>query len=255
MCRKTIFSRIGPSFIRAAACLSVAFFTAPASAQVYKCVDDAGNLTFSQVPCPGQSTSKVGTGAKRTSDTDCSWATRFARDVARRMQSGRTSDQTFGAYGGVDAVSSGTLNLINYVYRYQHASDVSVDRIASLTGSMCSAGSLGDVSCEALPFNEYDDPDRCEENGTEDEADDGASAAAAATVGAAERRPAAAPAPAASSAQADRSEAVESCKQPVRDKIDAINESMRSGYDPARGERYREELRELSRRYRDCDRL
>ncbi len=254
MCRRTRSSRSARTFTFAATGVVLALVSAPVDAQIYKCVDAAGNLTFSQVPCPGQSTSKVDTGAKRASATDCSWATRFARDVARRMQSGRSSDQTFDAYGGVDAVSSGTLNLINYVYRYQHASDVSIERIASLTGSMCGAGSLGDVSCEALPFTEHDDPERCEADDPEDDADDSPSAAAVATTGAANAQPAVTSTSSALPTQADRSDAVEKCKQPIRDRIDAINEAMRSGYDAARGERYREQLRDLSRQYRDCER-
>ena len=43
------------------------------------------------------------------------------------------------------------------------------------------------------------------------------------------------------------------CKQAYRDQIDAIDAEMRHGYSSEQGERYRERLRSLTERMRECE--
>jgi uncharacterized protein DUF4124 len=45
--------------MRLALLITAALFAAPASAQVYKCVDAAGKTVYSQQPCPAGESSKV----------------------------------------------------------------------------------------------------------------------------------------------------------------------------------------------------
>lgn len=249
-------------FCRSGACAATAvvaillLFTTPAQAQVYKCVDTDGNPSYSQTPCPDQPSTEVNVSSSSTRNTNCSWARRFALDTARRMRGGRSSTELFNIYGGVDSVSKGTVSLINYVYQYEHADEVSSERVATLTFAMCSGGSLGDVSCEALPFSAGDDPNRCEA----DSPDDFEAKQAEATgmpveqVESAETVASDFAAPPPRVQQANDPDAFNDCRQPVRDEMDRIYALMRDGYDAATGERYRERINELRLQYRECTR-
>ncbi len=213
-----------------------------AQAEIYKCIADDGGITYSQVPCPQQKTTTVRKAVPKTEAVvDCRWALAFASDVTRRMRSGLASEALFDSYGGIDSVSSGTINIINYVYRFRGNESVPEQRIFSLADSMCKAGSLGDVRCEALPYGQ--DPGKpCEDEDPDGVLDVSMAPAQALPVAA----------PATNQQQARIDESNDQCKQVIRDQIDAIDAQMRKGYDSAQGERYRENLRVLTTRLRDC---
>jgi len=222
-----------------------------AKAEIYKCVAEDGGVTYSQIPCPKQKTTTVRSAVPKTRGVvDCRWASAFAGDVTRRMRGGMASDVLFDSYGGIDSVSPGTINIINYVYRFRGDEAIPEQRISSLAGSMCKAGSLGDVSCEALPYGQHPDG-RCDaeniENGLAEDDDnrpqDGLQQAA----------PAAAVDLQGSNQQQARADGASAqCKKGIRDQIDAIDAQMREGYDSAQGERYRENLRALTTRLHNC---
>ena len=226
-------------------------FAVPVHAQIYKCVDADGNTEYTQTPCAKDDSKSVQTSvvtstASGDAAVDCRWASMFATDVARRMQAGQASDEIFNMYGGLGGASKGTINIINYVYRFRANTDVSVERIASLAGSMCKAGSLGDVSCEALPYGSDPERDRCDPDYEEAGAPYGLEASSSPPA-------ATAPSRAPIRVTTERSEEeVAACKKRYRDQIDAINARMRSGYSSEQGEQYREQLRALSRKLREC---
>lgn len=239
-------------------CLVPLLLASGAQAEIYKCTADDGGITYSQIPCPQEKTETVRTVTSRSSaPADCRWASQFATEVARRMRTGRDSASLFDLYGGVDSVSNGTVNIINYVYRFRSDDSIGVERISSLAGNMCKAGSLGDVSCEALPYGQDPTGKRCnpdDEDGesavttvaTVDNSDLLGNASTAQEASNNSRRVVSNAAP-----PEDRSQ-IEACKKRYRDQIDAIDARMRNGYDSSQGERYREELRELTTRLREC---
>jgi hypothetical protein len=166
------------------------------------------------------------------------------------MRGGMASEALFDFYGGIDSVSSGTINIINYVYRFRGDEAIPEQRISSLAGSMCKAGSLGDVRCEVLPYGQ-EPGDRCDPEKTEDNLagdDDGL------PTGEPQQSASATTAGVQTSIQqqvrADGSS--DQCKKGIRDQIDAIDAQMRAGYDSAQGERYRESLRTLTTRLHNC---
>jgi len=215
---------------RFALLLIALLFASGVQAEVYKCVGDDGNVTYSQLPCPIKE-SKTVRARVETGEyvLDCRWATAFASDVTRSMRAGLAPDTVFDLYGGADQVSPGTVNIINYVFRFRADSSVPDERITSLARSMCEAGSLGDVRCELLPYGHESGSNRCNPQAGEGR-DASEQPMAGATIDAAS----------------------EQCKKNARDEIDEIDAQMRQGYDPAQGERYRERLRMLTTRLREC---
>lgn len=245
-------------------CLVPLLLATGAQAEIYKCIADDGGVTYSQIPCPEEKVETVRTVTSRSSDpADCRWASQFANEVARRMRTGKDSASLFDLYGGVDSVSNGTVNIINYVYRFRSDDSIGVERIASLAGNMCKAGSLGDVSCESLPYGQDPTGKRCNPDDDETDGDANSTVATVAPVDNSDLLGSANASQDASGSDnarrivsnaepAENNEQREACKKRYRDQIDAIDARMRSGYDSEQGERYREQLRGLTTRLRAC---
>lgn len=232
----------------------------PAAAQVFRCETEDGSVAFSQTPCPNQKSTAVSTSSTRSDEVECRYANHFALETASAMRRGVPSDRAFAQYGGLDSISRGTVGIINYVYSFRSSSDVSVERIAALTQSKCKAHAFEDVSCEALPFSYTESFGGCDADG---DADDGDSDAATPESIAASQAAASARQQSASdhttsirsqqqSAETGNDDAYRQCRKPIEDQIEAIDTRMRSGYSSAEGERYREQLRGLTQRLRDC---
>ena len=242
--------------VLAIAALILTSFLTTANAGVYKCVGPDGSLTYSQTPCPGQKTTEVRTSSASPSadSLDCRHAGQFAFSVAQSMKRGRGSADIFDQYGGLEGMSKSAVNIVNYVYMYQHSSDLSADRIAALSGNKCKARAFGDASCEALPLRFIESIGGCDDD--EDDEDDAQQAAAANVNNAQLQSATVAPATTAESSgltrpgpEQDRSG---DCKERLQKQIDNINSSMRSGYSSQQGERYRERLRSLREQMSDC---
>ena len=219
-----------------------------AQAEVYTCTDAEGSLTYQQTPCPTQKVEKVSLQKPGSTEMDCSYANKFAVSTARLMRSGAGSDEVFNRYGGLDSLSRGTIGVINYVYSYRTSEDVTIERIAGLAQAKCRVGSFGDASCEAMPLSFTDGLGGCD-------ADENAELMASEQVNEPEQPliAASAPKPVRSNTSSGRSaEQIEACKKQYRDAIDDIDADMRRGYTSAQGEVYRERLRTLTERLRDC---
>lgn len=124
-----------------------------AHAAVYKCTGPDGSTTFSQTPC-SDTAERVSIDTATPAGTrggDCRVAEPFARAVANLMRQGLTKTETIAEFGGPGAMQSGAQRLVNYVYLYQDSRNMTKDRMVTLTMAQCDSGSLGDVSCEALP--------------------------------------------------------------------------------------------------------
>jgi hypothetical protein len=226
--------------------LAAVFHTVGAHADIYKCKDADGNLTYSQTPCRKQESQKVGNSASKNTETsDCSLAGRFAITTARHMRAGSRSDEIFNRYGGLDALSKGSIGVINYVYSFRTNTDVTEERIGGLAQAKCRARSFGDVSCEALPLSFTEGLGGCDA----DHADE-TQEPSMATSAAIESSGAGRPAPKVDDSRSG--EMTQQCKTQYRDRIDAIDAEMRRGYSSAQGEAYRERLRVLTQQLRGC---
>ena len=226
--------------------LTAVFCSVEVHADIYKCKDASGNIMYSQTPCKKQKSEKIGnTASKKPEATDCSFAGRFAVTTARYMRAGSRSDEIFNRYGGLDALSKGSIGVINYVYSFRTNTDVTEERIGGLAQAKCRAGSFGEVSCEVLPlsftegFGGCDADDLAETQEPSIAMSDGV------------ERPAASRAtPREDDSRSD--EITQRCKKRYRDQIDAIDAEMRRGYSSTQGEAYRERLRVLTQQLRSC---
>ena len=238
-----------------AALLVTCVCAAEAQAEIFKCKEADGTLTFSQTPCSKEAPVTVKTSAGDTSELNCSYANKFAFATARTMQGGVPSAEIFNRYGGLDALSKGSIGVINYVYSFRTNDEVSAERIAGLSQAKCKARSFGDVTCDALPPSFTETLGGCNVEGVEEISEERTAKVAAtmsslnertsgeATNARAAQRPV--------TATTDK-EAVERCKKKYRDQIDAIDAQMRSGYTSEQGEAYRQRLRGLTEKLRAC---
>ena len=128
-------------------------FFSDAVAATYKCIDENGDVTYSQSPCrQNQKTDKLLNNSKKLEEMeDCKYAGAFSQMAFRQMRSGLSTQELFDRYGGVNSISQGTLGIINYVYSFKYSTAMQPDRVAQLTIARCNAQAFGKVSCEDFP--------------------------------------------------------------------------------------------------------
>ena len=252
----------------AALLLALAFFSSgKATAEIFKCVAKNGELTFSQTPCL-EKDSKVtvmNSGSSSNDEpADCEHARRFALDTAQQMKSGAESITIFDSYGGLGALSKGSVSLISYVYQFRTNDDISAVRVSALATAKCRARSFGDVSCEQLPASftnrlgscdKDEDGDKTVDAGDTDDMGSQAmqlqgagrdqtsysSQGANASLSASNREP-----------KETEEEKRLKCRANIRSRIDSINAKMRSGYTYQQGESLKKSRRDLEAKKRDC---
>ncbi|MGI9247876.1 MAG: DUF4124 domain-containing protein [Woeseiaceae bacterium] len=245
---------------RNAALLLVLLSLAPfaAQAKVFRCEAANGELTFSQTPCPDEKSKVTEQRTVGRSDGDpvaCEHAHRFALATAQEMKSGTDSSALFDRYGGLGALSKGSVSLISYVYQFRTNNDVPAERVAALSTAKCQAQSFGDVSCEQLPVSFTDRLGGCDKDAEDGEDIDNMYASTT-------------PMPLQGNRQESESDAVQraqkrdadardeqqrmQCKQNFKAQIASINSQMRSGYTSAQGESLKKKRRDFENRLRDC---
>jgi hypothetical protein len=252
-----------------AALLLVFAWLLPATtkAEIFKCVAENGELTFSQVPCPekGTTVTVMKSGGNFSDEpADCEHARRFALSTAQQMKSGIGSNAIFDSYGGLGTLSKGSVSLVSYVFQFRTNVDVSAVRVSALATAKCQARAFGDVSCEQLPASFTNGFGGCDKD--EDGPD---STTAANTDGmnaqAIHLQPFGGPTSSTSSrdttadmrARNREAKAIEEerrleCRDRVKSQIDSINAGMRSGYTSAQGESFKKRRRDLEAKMRDC---
>lgn len=231
-----------------------------ALAEIFKCVATDGAITFSQSPCRDEGskvTVQKTVGGAANEPADCEHARRFALATAQEMRSGTESSTVFDRYGGLSALSKGSVSLISYVFQFRTNNDVSVERVSALATSKCQARAFGDVSCEQLPVSFTNRIGGC--NNIEESSKD-----TELTLASAAQQPAQPPDKqrelqrnAALQAQERQARAREEeqrsqCKQNIKAQIGDINSRMRSGYSSSLGETLKKKRRALEDRLRDC---
>ena len=222
-------------------------------AEIFRCVGENGELSFSQTPCPNSKVTVQASSRRRDDESgDCEYAHRFALATAREMKAGNDSSTVFDRYGGLNALSRGSVSLISYVYQYRTNNEVSAARIAALSVAKCQARSFGDVSCEELPGSFTSRIGACKQRA------DNVSAAVpfveetptGAVVARSESR--SLQRAAYRAARAEEKQQREECRDRTRSQINRINSQMRSGYTSSRGISLRSRRRDLEQRLREC---
>ena len=238
-----------------------------AKAKVYKCVAENGELTYSQTPCPDKG-SKVtvmsSPGSSNREAADCDHARRFALNTAQQMRSGADSTTIFDNYGGLGALSRGSVSLISYVFQFRTNDDVSAVRVSALATAKCQARAFGDVSCEELPASFTSRLGGCDVD------DDEAAPAVVhdsqqlGTQGHQFNLASGQPETNRSLETANNSRAREDqdrareeekrleCRDRYDSQIDSIDAKLRSGYSVSQGEILKSRRRDLQAKKRDC---
>ena len=213
-------------------------------AGVFKCTAEDGGITYQQTPCPEQKVERAQTGAPAPVEAaqDCSFSNRFAGSTARLMRAGVTSNEVFDRYGGLDSLSRPSIGVINYVFSFRTADDVTVERIEELADAKCRVGSFGDANCEALPQSFVEGIGGCDGEGEAQEI--------LAEEPTDPQRYASTQTRTFMSGRND--EEIQTCKKHYRDAIDEIDAEMRSGYGSEQGEVFRQRLRQLTEKLRAC---
>ncbi len=238
-----------------------------AKAEIYKCMAENGDLTFSQAPCPEKG-SKVtvmsSAGSSSRAAADCDHARQFALNTAQQMRSGAQSSTVFDSYGGLGALSRGSVSLISYVFQFRTNDDVSAVRVSALATAKCQASAFGDVSCEQLPVSFTSRIGGCEiigEGGVTTRVDNsqllGTQADQFHLAGSQPED--SSPLEAANDARAREQEnraAKEEKRLACRDRydsqIDGIDARLRGGYSIRQGESLKSTRRDLEAKKRDC---
>ncbi|MCH9692884.1 MAG: DUF4124 domain-containing protein [Gammaproteobacteria bacterium] len=252
-----------------AALLFLCAWLSPATvnAEIFKCVAENGELTFSQAPCVEKGTTvtvmKSG-GDFGGEPEECEHARRFALNTAQRMKSGVGSSTVFDGYGGIGALSKGSVSLISYVFQFRTNADVSAARVSALATAKCQARAFGDVSCEELPTsftNRYGgcniDEDSPELTASAKSAIISTQVAQPQSLGASTARVSSQSTVADDRAHdRERKALVEErrleCRDRVKSQIESINARLRGGYGVSQGESYKKRRRDLEAKMREC---
>ena len=254
----------------AALLLALAFFSPDTTnAEIFKCVAKNGELTFSQTPCleKDSKVSVMKTGSSSSDESaDCEHARRFALNTAQQMKSGAGSITIFDSYGGLGALSKGSVGLISYVYQFRTNDDISAERVSALATAKCRARAFGDVSCEQLPASFTNRLGGCDKDEDDDghssiDAGDsdgmGAQAMQLQGAGSNQTNNSSQGANASLSARNREDKAIEEekrlqCRAKIKSQIASIDAKMRSGYTSQQGESLRNARRDLEAKMRDC---
>jgi hypothetical protein len=226
-------------------------------AEIYKCKDAEGSLTYSQTPCASVDKTERVMGvesSKESEPADCGYANKFALATARVMKNGAGSDELFNLYGGLDSLSKGSIGVINYVYQFRQNDAVSIERIAALAQSKCEVRALGKVACEDLPILFTDRLGGCDAEADEPTEMPTFVEPEPMAISSIESQQKQAAARRSNEDQAEARALANGklCKEQYKTQIEKLDEQMRSGYTSGQGDALRERRRNLRDKISKC---
>ena len=152
---KRCFSGVGR--LARIGCIGCIFGVNPinsAQAGVYRCKDAAGKIAYSQLPCPAEQQSDQLRGINATVRQDKDIC-RDARDLGMRaftqLRSGSEPDEIIDEFGGLNYINPPTLGVINFAASLRYNTDVTPQRVGSMTFGRCLEGGFGKLSPGDLP--------------------------------------------------------------------------------------------------------
>lgn len=208
-------------------------------ARAYRCSDTDGNVSYSQSPCSsGQTGTRLrGVGTSTVKDRKaCSLVRNFAAESFEKLKRGTQSSMLVDEYGGPGYIDPLTLNVINFVSGFRFSKEVAARKVGAMAYNKCRGGGFGAIQIGDLPIEILPPDDQTTE------------------LPGAERLP----------SQSEpgvgtytRNDATDKGRQELcqnyEQRISALNQSMRRGYDSANGQRMRKERqRYQALLQRDC---
>lgn len=126
-------------------------------AKTYKCTDPSGNISYSQTACANVKAEREEVRIIRTApsaDTElCTSAQHYATDIHPQIISSQNSAEIFQQFGGINAVPTGLLNLINYVYSLRMEPNITAQRAGTLVYAKCLNGGFGTLTLNDFPVD------------------------------------------------------------------------------------------------------
>lgn len=123
-------------------------------AAVYRCKDAAGKIAYSQTPCPAEQQSDQMRGINSTVRQDKDLC-RDARDLGihafTSVRSGSEPAAVIDEFGGLNYINPPTLGVINFASSLRYNTDVTPQRVGSMTFARCLEGGFGKLSAGDLP--------------------------------------------------------------------------------------------------------
>ncbi|MBU1191018.1 MAG: DUF4124 domain-containing protein [Gammaproteobacteria bacterium] len=123
-------------------------------AAVYRCKDAAGKVAYSQAPCPAEQQSDQMRGINSTVRQDKDLC-RDARDLGihafTSVRSGSEPAAVIDEFGGLNYINPPTLGVINFASSLRYNTDVTPQRVGSMTFARCLEGGFGKLSAGDLP--------------------------------------------------------------------------------------------------------
>jgi len=127
-----------------------------ACAQVYRCVDKAGQVTFTQQHCsPGQTSEVVNLGQTEATPNPkpaiCKQVARLAKLVFPHIQQTDSILDIYSGLGGRGQLSAGITAAINYIFTFRYNPKASESVVVALTQGTCLDGGFGNLTRKDLP--------------------------------------------------------------------------------------------------------
>jgi hypothetical protein len=125
-------------------------------AQVYRCVDKAGHVTFTQQRCaPGQSSEVVNLGqteaVAKPKPAICKQVARLAKLVFPHIRQTDSILDIYSALGGRGQLSAGITAAVNYVFTFRYNPKAGQAVVVALTQGKCLDGGFGNLTSKDLP--------------------------------------------------------------------------------------------------------
>jgi hypothetical protein len=129
------------------------FAGSPLFAAAYKCTDENGNISYSQMPCEtDQKAMRLDSSGVRGTDTQvCAQTPQFTEQVVVKMRAGNDSTGVIAEYGGLEGISKPALSIINYIYTYKLSPNMTPERIGALVLRKCNNQAFGEVTYADIP--------------------------------------------------------------------------------------------------------
>lgn len=126
------------------------------SQAIYRCIDNIGNTTFSQLPCaPGQEAGQVdietGDEELRVDPAVCEEIRRLAVLIFPHIHTEESILTVYDKLGGRAGLSAGVTSAINYVYNFRYNPQAKQDLVVRLTHEKCLEKGFGIIRRDELP--------------------------------------------------------------------------------------------------------
>lgn len=146
--------------IKTAVILSAALalgLSAPASSAVYKCKDELGNISYSQLVCPEEAqVDKIiklhGSSGNSEFDVQCGLVKSFAAEIGIAVNKKRSLNDIVMEYGGVSQISPIALKMIRSVYEYQSQPYKTAHNSVEFEKQRCLSEVYGVPDCSHFPI-------------------------------------------------------------------------------------------------------